>query len=86
MKTSDHDLVSICHNLQELYDGLKNNGVDAVIFHMRNGNNDFAEWVSEVIGDQVLARSLRNSKSQDWVRMRKSLMQKIKRRIESISK
>jgi hypothetical protein len=86
MKTSDHDLVSICHNLQELYEGLKNSGVDAVIFHMRNGNNDFAEWVSEVIGDQVLARSLRNSRSQDWVRMRKSLIQKIKRRIENLSK
>lgn len=85
LKTSDHDLVCVCHNLQELLDCLKKSSADAVIFHMRNGRNDFAGWVSEVLGDQILARELRNIKAKDWVNMRLALIKKIKNRIKKIT-
>ena len=86
MKTSDHDLVCVCHNLKELLDCLKKSTVDAVIFHMRNGRNDFAEWVSEVIGDQILAKQLRNTKAKNWINMRYSIIRKIDNRIKKILK
>jgi cupin superfamily acireductone dioxygenase involved in methionine salvage len=85
LKTSDHDLVCVCHNLQELLDCLKKSSVDAVIFHMRDGRNDFEGWVSEVLGDQILARELKNIKAEDWVTMRHEIINKIKNRIKKIT-
>ena len=86
MKTSDHDLVAVCHNLQEMLDALKKSTVDVIIFHMRNGRNDFADWVSEVLGDQVLAKQLRNTKAKNWINMRYNIIRKINIRIKKISK
>jgi len=35
------------------------------LHHVNNDKNDFAKWVSEVIGDSVLARKLRQVKTKD---------------------
>ncbi len=66
---SDHDVVHAeVGSLEHLVKELKKAPKKAVDFHMRTKNtNDFAEWIDNAIGDEILAESLRDLPFNDQV-------------------
>ncbi|MFC1910543.1 hypothetical protein ACFLXC_04580 [Chloroflexota bacterium] len=53
----------IFRSLEELRDGLKNMELDIYQYHLNENKNDFARWVSDVIGDHELSVELGQAKN-----------------------
>lgn len=51
----------IFRNLKELRDALNIMEDRVYTHHVTEGKNDFSAWVRDIIGDQTLAKNLRNS-------------------------
>ena len=52
----------VFHDLESFYKGLQNMNAENFNHHVNKEKNDFSIWVYDIIGDQVLAESLRKSK------------------------
>jgi|SRR3989344_3899526 len=54
----------VLKNLRELHDALKSDITDTQYkYHVGKGKNDFANWVSEVLGDKECAAKLYGARS-----------------------
>ena len=62
-------------NTQELAETLKNMNDDTFVFHVNANNNDFSNWVSDIIQDKKLARDL--SKALDQAQAAQRVMDRI---------
>ena len=58
---------AVLKNLEEFSSELKSMGPEQFSHHVNSEKNDFANWVNEVIGDQVLAKSLARIKTQKTI-------------------
>ncbi len=58
LRKSPQEPVFEIFSLEDLLKGIERAPQEAIIFHLQNGN-DFAQWVSEIIGYQELSKKLR---------------------------
>ncbi len=70
----------VVKNIQELPKVLKNMDKDTFSHHVNKEKNDFAKWIDEVIGDIVLAKSLKRVKRKD------TYLRKIETRLKELNK
>ena len=54
----------VLKNLRELETALKKMSADTYHHHANDSNNDFSNWIKDVIGDDKLADALRNNGTQ----------------------
>lgn len=59
LKKNHSDLIAEIFSLENLFKFLERVPHDAIIFHLRDGKNDFATWVEEVFGNEVLSKNLK---------------------------
>ncbi|MBM3200452.1 hypothetical protein FJZ53_05935 [Candidatus Woesearchaeota archaeon] len=52
-------------NIQELVDGIKFSPDSVFYNHVSTNKDDFAKWILDVLGDNVLTASLQNIKSKE---------------------
>jgi len=53
------------NNLLELVDALENMGDDVFAFHVNESKNDFANWISDALGEGELGETLVGNKSRE---------------------
>ena len=53
----------VFRNLHELKSGLDSISEEDFQFHLKNGNNDFAEWIKHIFDNDKLASSLKKIKT-----------------------
>jgi hypothetical protein len=51
------------NNLKQLEDALVTMSDDTYLYHANSENNDFSNWVQDIIGDRKLSNDLRNAKN-----------------------
>ena len=51
----------VLRNIRDLAKTLAHMGEDSFRYHAHQGKNDFSTWVSQIIGDEKLARHLRRT-------------------------
>jgi hypothetical protein len=56
---------SVCRNIYELRDSIKALNNYYFVYHVNSNKNDFAIWIREVLGDEVLAKRLESVKDKD---------------------
>ncbi|MCK5490344.1 MAG: hypothetical protein KAI67_00715 [Candidatus Pacebacteria bacterium] len=54
---------SVARNLEDLKNALLEMDKKSFIYHVNKEKNDFAIWVKEILGDDVLANKLKKSKT-----------------------
>jgi hypothetical protein len=86
IKTDHYNVVDRARSLEELAEKLKKAPTASIVHHMREGKNDFASWVSAVLGDNVLAKKLRSLKAKNWDQMQKMVVETLEERIKEIKK
>ncbi|MCD6403595.1 hypothetical protein DRN62_02160 [Nanoarchaeota archaeon] len=86
LKTDHYNVVDRVRSLPELAKKLSQAPTSAVIHHLREGKNDFAQWIEDVIGDKVLAKRLRGIKAKNWEEMKNKIVKEINKRIKQITK
>lgn len=59
LKTNHDNIIGEAGFLHELRDALRSSPTDVVLYHMKDGRNDFADWAREVLGDETLEEALR---------------------------
>lgn len=59
LKRNHDDVIAELHSLEDLFKALERAPHKAINFHLRDGRNDFATWVEEVFGNEVLSEKLR---------------------------
>ena len=70
----------VIKNLDELSVVLKDITDDAFCHHVNKEKNDFSKWVSDVVGDNLLAKQLSSSRNSD------SAFKKVKKRVDTLKK
>ncbi len=65
----------ILKSLDEFFAALKNLKPEQFLHHVNRQKNDFAKWISEVVGDAILAQRIRALKTKDA--MAKAVQQRI---------
>jgi len=71
---------SVLNNLEELSSELRSIEPEKFSHHVNKERNDFATWINEVIGDEVLARNLSKAKTQ------KTLIKHLDKRLTYLKK
>jgi hypothetical protein len=59
LKRNSHETISEIFSLEDLLKAIERAPEDALIFHMKNGKNDFASWVEEIFENEVLSKKFR---------------------------
>ena len=61
LRKSPKEPIAEIFSLEDLLMGIERAPQEAIIFHLRNGN-DFAQWVNKIIGYQELSKKLKQVK------------------------
>jgi len=59
LKSDDGNVYNEVRDIKGLVNALKDCPISCVIFHLRDGGNDFASWVQDALGNRLIARQLR---------------------------
>jgi len=62
LKTMEGKTVAIARSFKELVSSLKNAPSSVIAHHVKGKNNDFANWLKDVIKDNELAKQLKRIK------------------------
>jgi hypothetical protein len=84
LKIAHEKILTKVRDLGSLVKELAKAPAEAVAFHLREGKNDFANWIEDVVGDRVLAIRLRALKARNWREMQRKIVETIKKRIDEI--
>ncbi len=84
IKTDHYNVVDRALSLEELAKKLKKAPTAAIVHHMREGKNDFAAWIKDVLHDNVLAKELRSLKAKNWDEMHHKVIKTIEERIKKL--
>src|SRR3989338_6664472 len=70
----------IVKNLDELSHALPELSNDIFSHHVNNDNNDFSNWIRDIIGDQKLANDIISSRNKE------SMLKKLNTRLNALKK
>ncbi len=65
-------------NLYQLVDTIEHTNDDVFQYHVGENRNDFAQWILDVLEDEVLYNSIKDERDKHW------LVQKIRKRIKEL--
>lgn|GEM_PF-1183176 len=81
----DHDeIIGEASYLAELRDIVGDSPTDAIIYHLRDDGNDFADWVQDVLGDRELADTLRKIELISPAQTKESILKTLDYRIKDL--
>ena len=84
IKTDHYNVIDRARGLEDLGKKLKKAPTAAIGHHMREGRNDFANWIGAVLGDKVLAKELKSLKAKNWDQMQHRVIEEIEKRIKEL--
>lgn len=71
-------------SLEELLTALKKAPFQVFLHHLRRGNNDFADWVEDVVGDSLLAKRLKRIKESEPKKLAEKIIETFDERIKEL--
>jgi hypothetical protein len=84
VKRSHEHEVGEARSLTSLLELVKSSPPEAVAFHLARGN-DFARWISDILGDLELSRKIEKINNQDPEKARLLLSDALSQRIRELS-
>ncbi|MFH1788823.1 MAG: DUF5752 family protein [Candidatus Altiarchaeota archaeon] len=84
LKADHTTLLEEARFLKELRDAIRAAPPEAIVYHLYDGGNDFADWSQNVLGDEQLAGSLRSIELISPAKTREVLAQVIESRIKEL--
>jgi len=84
LKTDHYNVITQIRNLNDFAKEITKAPTAAIVHHLREGRNDFADWIEFVVGDKVLSEKLRKIKAKNWKSMQKEIVFLVTQRIKQI--
>ncbi len=81
---SDFKTIGKAKSLEELLDIIKISPCEVVTHHVREGRNDFADWISDVLHDQKLSNALKELKHSNTFQTQIAIINAIEQRIKEL--
>jgi len=78
--------IGSARSLEELASHLKKAPLEAIAHHFNEQKNDFAVWVGEVIGDEILAKKLKSIEITEPEKAKKLLIRAFENRIRQLKR
>lgn len=84
VKVSDFKCIGKAKSLSELLDILRISPCEVVSHHVTGVKNDFADWISDVLGDSALAANLRTINYANTFETQVALINTIEKRLDEL--